>query len=63
MGDFNINISDALLTTDKTVNEFYNAVLYISFISYIDSTVLNTTNITIQYNNTIKQNHTKSFGT
>ena len=34
-----------------------------SFISYIDSTVLNTSNITIQYNNTIKQNHIKSFGT
>ena len=27
MGDFNINISDALLTTDKTVNEFSNACL------------------------------------
>ena len=37
--------------------------IYISFISYIDSTVLNTSNITIQYNNTIKQNHIQSFGT
>ena len=25
------------------------------------STALNTNNVTIQYNNTIKQNHTKSF--
>ena len=32
--------------------------IYISVISYIDSTILNTSNITIQYNNTIKQNHT-----
>ena len=31
-------------------------IIYISFFSYIDSTVLNTINITIQYNNTIKQN-------
>ena len=32
-------------------------IIYISFISYIDSTVLNTINITIQYNKTIIQNH------
>ena len=31
MGDFNINISDALLTTDKTVNEFYNTFLLFYF--------------------------------
>ena len=27
MGDFNINISEILVTTDKTVNEFYNTFL------------------------------------
>ena len=31
MGDFNINISEALVTTDKTVNEFYKTFLSFYF--------------------------------
>ena len=36
MGDFNINISEALVTTDKTVNEFYNTFLSYYFYPLID---------------------------
>ena len=36
MGDFNINISEALVTTDKTVNEFYNTFLSFYFYPLIN---------------------------
>ena len=36
MGDFNINISEILVTTDKTVNEFYNTFLSYYFYPLIN---------------------------
>ena len=51
--------SPALSQMNDEINQAKNSGehlwrLYISFISYIDSTVVNTIKFTIQYNNTIK---------
>ena len=47
----------------KTTSAIFKKSIYIIYFVHRRSTVLNTSNITIQYNNTIKQNHVKSFGT